>query len=246
VVAGAVALDDVPDEVSDLPTGIAGRVWDSVEGWTIGGATLRLVRSGGTSSAEAVASVVWGEAGGFRMNDLPTGRYTLWGMAEGYMTTPLKLKIPHDGTLRFFRFDLVPVRERVRELYAWLLEHYAPEQQLWGQETPRELRDQIFALMDDVPTLALPDDRVLASLEQLRGVLQGRPSLGELMQALTRALEEIYYSERRYPEHVLDFIEALTEQLRRPLVELGQQREDQRRGGRRRDDEGPRMWMRGA
>src|SRR4051812_17191286 len=84
------------------------------------------------------------------------------------------LTIPHRGELRGVRVDLVPVRERVFQLYRRAAEPLLPEPRLWGVWSPRQIVDHVRAK---------------------------RPS--PALAALTDFVEELYFSPRLAPEAVL-------------------------------------------
>ena len=51
--------------------------------------------------------------------------------------------MPHRGELRGVRVDLVPVRERVFQLYRHAAEPALPEPRLWGIWSPRQIVDHV-------------------------------------------------------------------------------------------------------
>ena len=84
------------------------------------------------------------------------------------------MSIPHRGELRGVRVDLVPVRERVFQLYRRAAEPVLPEPRLWGVWSPRQIVDHVRSKRPS-------------------------PALAEL----TDFVEEIYFSPRTAAESVL-------------------------------------------
>ena len=84
------------------------------------------------------------------------------------------VSIPHRGELRGVRVDLVPVRERVFQLYRRAAEPVLPEARLWGIWSPRQIVDHVRSKRPS-------------------------PALAEL----TDFVEEVYFSSRLAAETVL-------------------------------------------
>jgi hypothetical protein len=142
----------------------SGVVRDTVRGRPIAGA---LVKVGGRD-------VTTGPDGGFVVEHLPAGELRAEVSAEGHVTEAFTVTIPHRGELRGVRVDLVPVRERVFQLYRRAAEPVLPESRLWGIWTPRQIVDHVRSKR---PSPALAD--------------------------LTDFVEEIYFSPRVAAESVL-------------------------------------------
>ena len=144
--------------------GFAGVVRDTVRGRPI---------------AEAVISVGGHEVrtgpdGSFAIEHLPAGELRAEVAAPGHVTEKFGVTVPHRGELRGVRIDLVPVRERVFQLYRRAAEPVLPEPRLWGIWTPRQIVDHVRSRR---PSPALAD--------------------------LTDFVEEIYFSPRLAAETVL-------------------------------------------
>ncbi|HWU86772.1 MAG TPA: hypothetical protein VN253_05840, partial [Kofleriaceae bacterium] len=92
----------------------------------------------------------------------------------GHITERFAVTIPHRGELRGVRVDLVPVRERVFQLYRRAAEPILPEPRLWGIWSPRQIVDHVRARRPS-------------------------PALAEL----TDFVEEVYFSPRVASESVL-------------------------------------------
>jgi hypothetical protein len=94
--------------------------------------------------------------------------------APGHITERFAVSVPHRGELRGVRVDLVPVRERVFQLYRRAAEPSLPEARLWGIWSPRQIVDHVRSK---------------------------RPS--PAMSELTDFIEEVYFSARLSSETVL-------------------------------------------
>jgi len=142
----------------------SGVVRDTVRGRPIADAVVRV--------GEAV--VATGSDGSFVLEKLPTGDLRAEVSAPGFVSEAFAVTIPHRGELRGVRVDLVPVRERVFQLYRRAAEPVLPEARLWGIWSPRQIVDHVRSKR---PTPALAD--------------------------LTDFVEEIYFSPRTAAETVL-------------------------------------------
>ena len=148
--------------------GFAGVVRDTVRGRPIAEAVVRLVL--GDTDRE----VRTGADGTFAFEKLPAGTWRAEAAAPGHITERFAATIPHRGELRGVRVDLVPVRERVFQLYRRAAEPVLPEARLWGVWSPRQIVDHV------------------------RGK-RPSPALAEL----TDFVEEVYFSARPSAETVL-------------------------------------------
>ena len=74
---------------------------------------------------------------------LDTGEWRAEVAAPGHVTEQFSVTIPHRGELRGVRVDLVPVRERVFQLYRRAAEPVLPEARLWGIWSPRQIVDHV-------------------------------------------------------------------------------------------------------
>jgi hypothetical protein len=165
----------------------SGAVRDTVRGRPVAGAVLRLRLSGpkldadgllpgpATGADEAAArEAVTGGDGTFAFEALALGDWLAEASAPGHVTETFVVSIPHRGELRGVRVDLVPVRERVFQLYRRAAEPILPEPRLWGVWSPRQIVDHVRSKR---PSPALAD--------------------------LTTFVEEIYFSSRLAGESVL-------------------------------------------
>ncbi|MBA3540719.1 MAG: hypothetical protein H0T79_14000 [Deltaproteobacteria bacterium] len=164
--------------------GFSGIVRDTVRGRPVGEAVVRLLLGPSNhpthSSPESAAKVVderevrTSADGIFAMEKLQVGEWIAEVAAPGHVTEKFVVSIPHRGELRGVRIDLVPVRERVFQLYRRAAEPVLPETRLWGVWTPRQIVDHVRSRR---PSPALSD--------------------------LTDFVEEVYFSPRLAAEAIL-------------------------------------------
>jgi hypothetical protein len=112
--------------------------------------------------------------GSFAIEKLAPGEWRAEVAAPGHVTERFGVSIPHRGELRGVRIDLVPVRERVFQLYRRAAEPLLPEPRLWGVWSPRQIVDHVKKQRQS-------------------------PALADL----TDFVEEVYFSPRLAPESVL-------------------------------------------
>ncbi len=112
--------------------------------------------------------------GSFVLERLEPGEWKAEVAAPGHVTERFAVSIPHRGELRGVRIDLVPVRERVFQLYRRAAEPSLPETRLWGIWSPRQIVDHVKSKRQS-------------------------PALADL----TDFVEEVYFSGRLAPETVL-------------------------------------------
>jgi hypothetical protein len=148
--------------------GVSGVVRDTVRGRPVADAVVRLLL--GTEEREVRTA----DDGSFAIEKLPAGEWRAEVAAPGHVTERFGLSIPHRGELRGARIDLVPVRERVFQLYRRAAEPILPEARLWGIWSPRQIVDHVKTN-------------------------QQSPALSDL----TDFVEEIYFSPRLAAESVL-------------------------------------------
>jgi len=148
--------------------GFAGVVRDAVRGRPVAAAAVRL-RLGSLERAVTTA-----EDGAFAHEALAPGDWIAEVSAAGHVTETFVISLPHRGELRGARVDLVPVRERVFQLYRRAAEPVLPEPRLWGVWSPRQIVDHVRARR---PSPALAD--------------------------LTSFVEEVYFSPRLADEAIL-------------------------------------------
>jgi hypothetical protein len=165
----------------------SGAVRDTVRGRPVEGALIRIRLTGprGESSGAPPGPAPDGEGaterealtgpdGTFAFDALGLGEWAAEASAAGHVTESFVVSIPHRGELRGVRVDLVPVRERVFQLYRRAAEPILPEARLWGVWSPRQIVDHVRSKR---PSPALAD--------------------------LTSFVEEIYFSSRLAGESVL-------------------------------------------
>jgi hypothetical protein len=148
--------------------GFSGVVRDTVRGRPVADAVVIVVLG------DTERSLRTGADGSFTIDKLAVGEWRAEVAAPGYVTERFAVTIPHRGELRGVRVDLVPVRERVFQLYRRAAEPVLPESRLWGIWSPRQIVDHVRSKR---PSPALAD--------------------------LTDFVEEIYFSPRLAGETVL-------------------------------------------
>ncbi len=166
--------------------GFAGVVRDTTRGRPLGDALVTLTLGDRERSART------GADGSFAIEKLEFGEWRAEVMATGHISERFAVTVPHRGELRGVRVDLVPVRERVFQLYRRAAEPVLPESRLWGIWSPRQIVDHVRAKRPS-------------------------PALVEL----TDFVEEVYFSPRLAEEGVLPHAEgrvtrALNERARTP------------------------------
>lgn len=117
--------------------GFSGVVRDTVRSRPVPEAVVSL------SLGEVERSVRTDEDGSFTIEKLGVGEWMAEVAAPGHVTERFKVSIPHRGELRGVRVDLVPVRERVFQLYRHAAEPVLPEPRLWGIWSPRQIVDHV-------------------------------------------------------------------------------------------------------
>jgi carboxypeptidase family protein len=165
--------------------GFSGVVRDAVRGRPVADAVVRLERRSREDQDDKLErearelhgterTAITGPDGGFAFETLAMGDWSAAVTARGHVTETFTISIPHRGELRGVRVDLVPVRERVFQLYRRAAEPILPEARLWGVWSPRQIVDHIRSKR---PSPALAD--------------------------LTDFIEEVYFSPRVCEESVL-------------------------------------------
>ncbi|MEZ4462298.1 MAG: hypothetical protein R3E66_21755 [bacterium] len=165
------------DEVPLTPRrrDLAGMLWD--EWRQVPAQNCTLTARLGDDVREAPTT----QDGRFVLKDLPDGEWDVWVTGEGYVRGSFKVRIPHDGRLSAMRLDVVAVPLKIRRLYQAALEAVQGDDP-WGRLSPREIqRDLIQRLELD---LAVDESATIV------GVLE----------EITRAVEESYFSGRSYDE----------------------------------------------
>jgi hypothetical protein len=146
----------------------SGVVRDTVRGRAVPDAVVLLVLGDSERSMRTQPD------GSFTIEKLAAGEWRAEVAAPGHVTERFAVTIPHRGELRGVRIDLVPVRERVFQLYRRAAEPVLPESRLWGIWSPRQIVDHVRSKR---PSPALAD--------------------------LTDFVEELYFSPRLAAETVL-------------------------------------------
>ncbi len=117
--------------------GFSGAVRDTVRGRPVPDAVVRLV------FADTEREIQTASDGTFTIEKLALGEWRAEVAAPGHVTEKFVVSIPHRGELRGVRVDLVPVRERVFQLYRRAAEPTLPESRLWGIWSPRQIVDHV-------------------------------------------------------------------------------------------------------
>jgi hypothetical protein len=216
-------LPEPPPDLPDQPNAIGGRVFDTLEGTSLPNVHLTLRHA---PSGDQERTLLTDAAGGFLLLDLPPGRRWLEAQAHGYVTARVEVWSPHDGSLRYFRLNLTPVRQVLRERYAWLLNAYSPQRALWGQHTPQEIRGELLTLLHATDQAAQARDTTSSwgldpITSRLRLTLDDpHAPLASLWALMTALIEEVYFSHRLYPASLLSDIDTLCARLEGPLTAL--------------------------
>ena len=155
--------------------GFSGVVRDTVRGRPIAEAVVRVAFGAPTDGGEVERETRTAADGSFAIEKLGVGEWRAEVAALGHVTERFSVTIPHRGELRGVRVDLVPVREKVFQLYRRSAEPILPEARLWGIWSPRQIVDHVRTKR---PT----------------------PALAEL----TDFVEEVYFSPRLTAEAMLD------------------------------------------
>ncbi len=113
---------------------ISGEVWDATDSRLLPGARIRLLPVRG-----AEVELATGRDGRFRSPALAEGEYSVIVTNAGYVSERFSVSLPHRGSLRGIRVDLVQVRVRILELYRTAARPLLPRESLWACWTPREL-----------------------------------------------------------------------------------------------------------
>lgn len=122
--------------------GLSGLVRDASDGKPVGSAQLSLSGSGLRRMATS------GPDGRFGFEQLPAGELLLAVACPGYVSERVRIALPHRGQLREMRFDIVPIRVRVLEIYRDATRPFLPDRQCWARWTPRELLDHLEGRAD--------------------------------------------------------------------------------------------------
>jgi len=93
--------------------------------------------------------------GEFATKNLSAGRYPIRVQANGFMSETFTVNIPHRGELHRASVSLLPVREKIFELYKEALIPHLPEARLWGILTPRQILDSVRSTRQEASLAAL-------------------------------------------------------------------------------------------
>jgi hypothetical protein len=171
-VAGGGLVANRPSVMSTLrrpnDDGFSGVVRDTIRSRPVPEAVVQL------TLGDEERSVRTEEDGSFTLENLTPGEWRAEVAAPGHVTEKFGVSVPHRGELRGVRIDLVPVRERIFQLYRRAAEPHLPEPRLWGVWSPRQIVDHVRSKRPS-------------------------PALAEL----TSFVEEIYFSARIADETVL-------------------------------------------
>jgi hypothetical protein len=161
--------------------GFAGVVRDTVRGRPIEGAVVRLLLG------DAEREVRTSPYGNFVVERLATGDWQAEVAAPAHVTEKFVVSIPHRGELRGVRVDLVPVRERVFQLYRRAAEPILPEPRLWGVWSPRQIVDHVRSKR---PSPALADLTDMVEEIYFSARIPSETVLPEASEAVDRAIRE--------------------------------------------------------
>jgi hypothetical protein len=161
--------------------GFSGVVRDTVRGRPIADAVVTVVLGEQTRSTQSAPD------GSFQIEKLETGEWRAEVTAQGHVTERFTVTVPHRGELRGVRVDLVPVRERVFQLYRRAAEPILPEPRLWGVWSPRQIVDHVRAKR---PSPALADLTDFVEEVYFSGRLAAEGVLSEAGERVDRAIGE--------------------------------------------------------
>jgi hypothetical protein len=171
--------------------GFSGVVRDTVRGRPISDAVVTVVL--GTKVTETGTPVPNERStrttldGSFAIEKLEPGEWRAEVAAPGHVTERFGVTIPHRGELRGVRVDLVPVRERVFQLYRRAAEPVLPEAKLWGIWSPRMIVDHVRSKR---PSPALADLTDFVEEVYFSSRLAAETVIGEANQRVDRAIGE--------------------------------------------------------
>ncbi len=184
--AAAIRTGLVPSRPSLVSTlrrahdsGFTGVVRNAINGRPLAGATVTLDHV--QNPQRVLDTATSGAArGSFGFEKLGPGPWRASVSATGYVTEQFAITVPHRGELRGVRIDLLPVRERIFQMYGDVAVPLLPDPELWCIWTPRQVLDHVRQVM------------LTARVEQASPLV-----------ALTDFVEETYFSRRRPEESVL-------------------------------------------
>jgi hypothetical protein len=165
--------------------GFSGAVRDTVRGRPVADAVVRLRRRDDRERDDREART--GADGNFTIEALAVGDWLAEVVAPGHVTETFTVSIPHRGELRGVRIDLVPVRERVFQLYRRAAEPILPEPRLWGVWSPRQIVDHVRSRR---PSPALADLTTFVEEVYFSPRLAGETVIPEASEQVDRAIRE--------------------------------------------------------
>jgi len=154
-----------------------------VRGRPVADAVIRLRRQPDRDDREART----GPDGNFAFEALAVGDWLAEVAAPGHITETFAVSIPHRGELRGVRVDLVPVRERVFQLYRRAAEPILPEARLWGVWSPRQIVDHVRSRR---PSPALAELTTFVEEVYFSSRLAGETVIPEASEQVDRAIRE--------------------------------------------------------
>jgi hypothetical protein len=164
-----------------------GRVVDVYTEEPVAGATVEaIVRD---RPIETPVTATTGADGRFAFRMLAAGHHEVFVRAPGFVTERFLIAVPHRGELRDVCIDVVPVRVRVIELY----------------------RDAILGLLPDPDRLWVWTPREVLGHAPATPAAEAAP-----LPALTRLVEETYYSGRPGDESLIDRARLLADAVAPP------------------------------
>ncbi len=125
--------------------------------------------------------------GSFAIDKLAPGEWRAEVAAPGHVTERFAVTIPHRGELRGVRIDLVPVRERVFQLYRRAAEPVLPESRLWGIWSPRQIVDHVRSKR---PSPALADLTDFVEEIYFSPRVAAETAVGQANERVERAIHE--------------------------------------------------------
>jgi len=161
--------------------GFSGVVRDTVRGRPVSEAIVWLKMQAGDREVRT------GPDGTFTFEALAPGEWLAEVTAPGHITEKFVVSIPHRGELRGVRVDLVPVRERVFQLYRRAAEPILPEPRLWGVWSPRQIVDHVRSKR---PSPALADLTSFVEEIYFSSRIAGETVLPEASEQVDRAIRE--------------------------------------------------------
>jgi hypothetical protein len=210
---GFVEFSPPPGDGPPSLTRVSGVALDADTGEAIGSGEVVVVPAGG--SAEVAGRYPFAADGAWTTPELAPGLYVVRVGAAGYVSNELAVEIPHRGKYAHVEVYLCSVRSWVRYLYQVMTTELRLSEGRpgpWGHLTPRQIEALVveaFAGFGALPAAA--HDGLRSFHETLGAVLRGAAPPEALLRALTGLLEEVYYSERRYGEDMVDVCRQLVD-----------------------------------